>query len=78
MSKTIWHSGPPPSLGWWPASFKKDLNMLRWWDGECWSIYAWRGATLERVLLAPKIKIYNSVDVYWTARPKSWPARSFT
>ena len=36
----IWHSGPPPHVGWWNASFDfvKGNNDWRWWDGKCWSI----------------------------------------
>lgn len=33
----VWRSGPPPSIGWWPASAGKWLTILRWWDGIKWS-----------------------------------------
>ncbi len=35
-----WHSGPPPSIGWWPASDAMLEGFYRWWDGNCWSIGA--------------------------------------
>ena len=33
----IWRSGPPPEIGWWPASVAKRPTMLRWWNGNAWS-----------------------------------------
>lgn len=33
----IWHSGPPPHVGWWNASYFDDYKLWRWWDGERWS-----------------------------------------
>lgn len=38
MAKTIWHSGPPPEIGWWPASISGSPERIRWWDGKCWSV----------------------------------------
>jgi hypothetical protein len=32
-----WFSGPPPSLGWWPASTLCDPNVIRYYDGKRWS-----------------------------------------
>lgn len=37
MKKRQWHSGPPPSVGWWPASKCDDPEIVRWWDGNAWS-----------------------------------------
>ena len=34
---TKWRSGPPPSIGWWPASTSRWASVLRWWDGQRWS-----------------------------------------
>lgn len=39
MTKRQWHSGPPPSVGWWPASVCEDPEAIRWWDG-VWSLMA--------------------------------------
>jgi hypothetical protein len=36
-SKRIWHSGPPPHIGWWNASLWGDHDLWRWWDGQRWS-----------------------------------------
>lgn len=35
-----WFSGPPPEVGWWPASVGSDTDSLRYWDGRCWSFSA--------------------------------------
>jgi transcription antitermination factor NusG len=35
--KRVWHSGPPPHIGWWNASFDKSYRDWRWWDGSRWS-----------------------------------------
>lgn len=39
MTKHVWREGPPPSIGWWPASYDtlENPEAIRWWDGECWS-----------------------------------------
>ena len=36
-----WHSGPPPHVGWWNASYTTGVNremVWRWWDGKNWSL----------------------------------------
>jgi len=38
MSKRIWHSGPPPHIGWWNASVMEAPGIWRWWDGGWWSL----------------------------------------
>lgn len=44
----IFHSGPPPHIGWWNASFEgKDRNAWRWWDGRGWSLAAFPDHTPE-------------------------------
>lgn len=32
-----WHSGPPPHVGWWLASYSKRTDTWRWWNGKNWS-----------------------------------------
>lgn len=36
-NKCTWRSGPPPEVGWWPASAFNAPDCLRWWDGTKWS-----------------------------------------
>lgn len=38
MNKRIWHSGPPPHIGWWNASTMKAPDIWRWFNGERFSI----------------------------------------
>lgn len=32
-----WRKGPPPEIGWWPASVTQDPESIRWWNGAAWS-----------------------------------------
>jgi hypothetical protein len=78
---TEWHSGPPPSLGWWPCEIKgwSRSGALRWWDGRCWS---WAALPSESAAEAaqwssmPVLK--DSHRIQWSDRPDSWPERSRT
>jgi len=77
---TTWHKGPPPSLGWWPASIERNANHLRWWDGRQWS---WRASMIDGPLVAawlaarPESK-HLQPNIEWTERPDWWPERSRT
>lgn len=42
MSAVQWFSGPPPAVGWWPASNCSLLDAYRWFDGEDWSVVVFR------------------------------------
>lgn len=78
MSKK-WHKGPPPSVGWWPASAVRSESVLRWWDGVNWS---W-GCSVDKSAkeagekAASKSRLARA-DIEWRHRPKSWPKRSHT
>lgn len=77
MSK--WHRGPPPSVGWWPASFMRSMETLRWWDG-VWSRGVSAGssaATAARAAIQPEQQPWQSM-IEWRGRPASWPERSRT
>ena len=77
MKKTVWHSGPPPSLGWWPASVARDKTILRWWNGKYWSDCV--GEDTEASLVARAAKKRSvEISIEWTDRPASWPERSKT
>jgi hypothetical protein len=75
---TQWHSGPPPSLGWWPCKIRNspDKGHLRWWDGRCWSIDAWPSDSAG--VAAVYATYYSGREIEWSARPDSWPERSRT
>ena len=77
MSKTKWFSGPPPSLGWWPASMMRNKDSLRWWDGHEWSWMCVRG--IDRITIDYRsARKSGNEEIEWTHRPKNWPARSKT
>lgn len=78
---TKWHSGPPPSLGWWPCRIKgwPDSNGLRWWNGRVWSWAALPGDSVENAARwANQTSPAASRSIQWSARPDSWPERSKT
>ena len=75
-----WFSGPPPSIGWWPASRYSDLsfNEIRWWSGyawsyDCYAVYSAKSAGEWAELKAP-----DQEQILWTHRPESWPEWSKT
>lgn len=73
-----WNSGPPPSIGWWPASLARNPEALRWWDGKRWSKVAWNGDGFLRVAAISLSPVSRKARVEWTDRPASWPKRSKT
>ncbi len=75
---TTWHKGPPPSIGWWPASNCRDPECCRWWNGEWWSRPVWPDSSIEGVALAARSKCPHQFLIEWTDRPASWPERSRT
>ena len=77
---TRWYSGPPPRIGWWPASASEDTECLRWWNGLYWSNCCWRSYTLRAVsrFAATPNDIIWPGEIKWTDRPAWWPARSRT
>ena len=78
MSDNEWHSGPPPSLGWWPASIFRDSKAIRWWDGKCWSLPCYQGESLKTIASDAEQKCPKLIGIEWKNRPASWPARSKT
>ena len=79
MNSSNWHKGPPPSIGWWPASASRDPNALRWWDGKYWSSVAYAGDSLNLVKAQANKRLEKPLyEIEWTDRPNSWPAQSYT
>jgi hypothetical protein len=76
-TKTKWFSGPPPSVGWWPASVARNHGYLRWWDGHEWSWSCLPGFTRSDIDYRSARKSISE-DIEWTHRPKNWPKRSKT
>jgi hypothetical protein len=75
---TKWHKGPPPSVGWWPASCIRIPGKVRWWNGEWWSAPCYPTDTAEDAAEFAMMRSKLSDRVEWTKRPKSWPDRSRT
>lgn len=73
-----WQKGPPPSIGWWPASAFRDRTILRWWNGRYWSSGVWVYGNESEVASAAKQKGASQKAIEWLPRPKSWPQRSRT
>jgi hypothetical protein len=74
-----WHKGPPPSVGWWPASWSRSDNVFRWWDGRLWSAAAssiFTARSAEKQAKTPAAVQQHSIE--WTDRPADWPERSRT
>lgn len=63
-----WHKGPPPEIGWWPASVSRDKKSIRWWDGECWSSNAWPHETAQQAAIFASIKQIGQYEIEWTER----------
>jgi hypothetical protein len=76
---TTWHKGPPPSVGWWPASWSRDPSILRWWDRKQWSMAVDDGmdAQIAEAYAKKPCSVYPH-EIEWTDRPAWWPERSKT
>lgn len=44
---TSWRSGPPPCVGWWNASTRRDPQVRRYWNGKRWSRCVMVGVTSD-------------------------------
>jgi len=75
---TTWHKGPPPSVGWWPASVWRDPKSLRYYNGTWWSIPAYSEMTAKEAANFAKQIDSLQDNIEWTERPASWPEMSRT
>lgn len=73
-----WHSGPPPSLGWYPASITESEGVYRWWDGARWSEHSIKTHTAETAAIYAQRKAVYFDKIKWKHRPSDWPERSRT
>lgn len=74
-----WHSGKPPSIGWWPASSIFAEDMYRWWNGKKWSAPVSRHVTAKVAAFWAGCTVSGKDHiVYWKDRPSDWPERSKT
>ena len=66
--KRVWHSGPPPHVGWWQASVGDYEDAWRWWNGVHWSSssYPWEEASYasRKATVRTKSRYINWNDYY--------------
>jgi hypothetical protein len=72
MEETLnlkWYEGPSPEIGWWPASTEKNPDILRWWDGKCWScaVHMDESADYAAIVATQEYPLDPS-DILWTKR----------
>jgi len=72
-----WNSGPPPSVGWWPASACRGGDVFRWWNGIFWSWPAYRDMSACEASKQARKEDENT-RIEWQHRPESWSERSKT
>ena len=66
---TKWHRGPPPDIGWWPASLMRDPKRLRYWDGKGWSVFVEHTSTAEEASQrAATVWSVGADSMVWTDR----------
>jgi hypothetical protein len=75
---TVWHTGSPPSEGWWPASSVENLCSFRWYENGVWSEVVSFTASAEEAAQLASYKDDNQKGIRWRHRPDDWPARSLT
>ena len=76
-----WHSGPPPSEGWWPASLRGEPEICRFYLKKCgWSLGTLSlFSALHAAIRASQIEVLSRQQrITWRHRPRNWPARSRT
>jgi hypothetical protein len=75
--RPVWKSGPPPSVGWWPASDCYSPAAIRYWNGSGWSCPCYRGDPMWLVEQLTKGPYTDGPrNVRWRARPRNWPPAS--
>lgn len=71
MAERVWHSGPPPHVGWWNASACYDDDAWRWWNGECWSPSVYAYEPIRAVVRAASMHtVFCTGEIEWT---DYWP-----
>lgn len=79
-NRRIWRDGPPPSVGWWNASIKRDSTSWRWWDGKQWShpAYPEYSPTYAAQMAGEKHKSEAGIEWndYWPENARCKPTRT--
>lgn len=66
--KVQWRKGPPPSIGWWPASYMENHGAIRWWNGKVWSWPAAKWASAKVAATIAKMPAEDQKAIQWTDR----------
>lgn len=64
----VWHSGPPPHVGWWNASALRYDTLWRWWNGSTWSVVLRHDSSTQEISYCPKDQ---TAGIMWN---DYWPA----
>lgn len=78
VGKGPWRDGPPPSVGWWPASVHPYRDMLRCWNGAQWSCCASSCQSAETAAKDAAMPALGQKTIRWRDRADWWPERSRT
>ena len=72
--RIYWYKGPPPAIGWWPASQGSDIHSIRYWDGEFWGWYVKDTESIPPST-AWTHQAPNQAAIRWTLRTnhQNWP-----
>lgn len=68
--KRVWHSGPPPHVGWWQASGSRNPQLWRWWNGTNWSLPVMKDYCdewLQEAVKSPTVLMNILWNDYWPA-----------
>lgn len=76
MTKTTWHKGNPPSIGWRPANYTskcdykggRNPRIIRWRDGEFWSTAAFPDFTAVEAADSADFKAFKQDYIEWSGR----------
>ena len=70
--KPTWHKGPPPHIGWWVATARRNQGTWRWWDGVQWSRAVTAGAPPLAAAKAASVPMafWAPARIEWT---DEWP-----
>lgn len=61
-----WHKGPPPHVGWWEASWNRNTNVWRWWDGFEWSVHSNQHDNQYTACAWAHKKVLDGGSIEWT------------
>ena len=66
MTARVWHTGPPPHVGWWNASVTRGEYLWRWWHGKCWSTCVCADDSTGEMQRCASIQMPESHVVEWS------------